>query len=353
MKKIYINYSGNLVENIVKRYLAYKFYVKYYEKDSAESIEFVNDPDGIPCFWYDDDLMINQHKSKIIFIEVPTEGIHKIDVFRCYAPDKKYYIISNGWWDIDKWELGIDYELVPWVETLYQYQEQIVNAQYVNYYVDKTYQYGIKPYLFCSTIGNTNPYRDLLVSEIQQNIKDSKFIMNYAGQQLGQNSRHWDVDYNFDNYDSYEPFLQSNGIPYNISQTIPINMYNQCYFNLIVESNLGVPNEFHLSEKTLKPIMTGMPFVMAGGAGYLTHLHKLGFRTFSDLWSEEYDTIENLQDRIKEIVKLTQTLATFDWEKHQARLIEITNFNKMHMAYNNAFMISQLKNFERIMEKIS
>ena len=352
MQKIHINYSCTLITQIIQRYDAYKIYSRYYENDITQKLEFINSPTGIPCFWYDDDILINRHESKIIFIEVPTEGIHKISVFRNYDSDKKYYIFSNGWWDIDKWDLKINYELVFWIDTLYQYQEQIVNARYVNHYVDKNYYYGVKPYLFCSTIGTTRTIRSYLVNQIQHNIKDSKFILNYAGQQLGQDSRHWDIDYDFDNYNSYTPFEQINGVPYTISQTIPVAMYNQCYFNLIVETSIDIPHQFHLSEKTLKPIMTGMPFVMIGGVGYLAHLRKLGFKTFSEIWSEDYDAIENTQDRIGEIIKLIQTLTTFDWKEHQDRLTQITNFNKMHLVYNNTTMISQLKNFESVMQKL-
>ena len=55
---------------------------------------------------------------------------------------------------------------------------------------------------------------------------------------------------------------------------------------------------------------------------------------------------------IGEIIKLIQTLTTFDWKEHQDRLTQITNFNKMHLVYNNTTMISQLKNFESVMQKL-
>ena len=55
----------------------------------------------------------------------------------------------------------------------------------------------------------------------------------------------------------------------------------------------------HLTEKIFKPIVLKQPFVLLNGAGGLEYLRSYGFKTFSDFWSEEYDTIDNLDQRLQ------------------------------------------------------
>ena len=45
-----------------------------------------------------------------------------------------------------------------------------------------------------------------------------------------------------------------------------------------------------------------------GSKNYLDYLHQMGFRTFSDFWSEEYDGYEG-QERYIRILKLIDQLA--------------------------------------------
>jgi len=45
------------------------------------------------------------------------------------------------------------------------------------------------------------------------------------------------------------------------------------------------------------------PFVVLGEPGTLQHLHSLGFETFENLWSEDYDTTQSTKLRIAQIVE--------------------------------------------------
>jgi len=49
----------------------------------------------------------------------------------------------------------------------------------------------------------------------------------------------------------------------------------------------------HLTEKTFKPICLQMPFVMVSTQNSLEYLRRYGFRTFDQLWSEDYDTMDD------------------------------------------------------------
>lgn len=61
----------------------------------------------------------------------------------------------------------------------------------------------------------------------------------------------------------------------------------------------------HLTEKTFKAIALEMPFVLVAPAHSLSYLKEYGFRTFSPLIDERYDTIE---DPVKRIEAVTQIL---------------------------------------------
>jgi hypothetical protein len=61
-----------------------------------------------------------------------------------------------------------------------------------------------------------------------------------------------------------------------------------------------------LTEKTFKPIILKMGFLIAGCKGSLKKLRNLGFKTFSDYWDESYDTLDSKgarRDALVETIK--------------------------------------------------
>ena len=54
--------------------------------------------------------------------------------------------------------------------------------------------------------------------------------------------------------------------------------------------------EYHLTEKTFKPIALKMPFIIFSGAGALNDLKDMGYKTFHPFINESYD---NEPDEIK------------------------------------------------------
>ena len=66
------------------------------------------------------------------------------------------------------------------------------------------------------------------------------------------------------------------------------------------------------TEKIWRAIYYGRPFMLLGAPGQLAELRSHGYETFNDLWSEEYDTKENLQDRINAITHELEQLAKLD-----------------------------------------
>jgi len=86
-------------------------------------------------------------------------------------------------------------------------------------------------------------------------------------------------------------------------------------------------SKIHLTEKTLRPIACGHPFVLLAGPGALAYLKSYGFKTFSEFWDESYDKEPNTVKRMEKIVQTMQQIQQLD--KHDwAEINKITEYNK-------------------------
>lgn len=95
----------------------------------------------------------------------------------------------------------------------------------------------------------------------------------------------------------------------------------------------------HLTEKTFKPIAMGMPFVLSAPAHSLSYLRSYGFKTFSDVWDESYDSQENDYTRAKDLGSLLYKLDRLPLNEKQQmfeKCIPIIEHNWNHF-YNGGF----------------
>ena len=70
-----------------------------------------------------------------------------------------------------------------------------------------------------------------------------------------------------------------------------------------------VDERIHLTEKVLRPIACGHPFMLAAGPGSLELLRKYGFKTFSPFIDESYDKILDKTKRLAAIAEEMQRLS--------------------------------------------
>lgn len=85
------------------------------------------------------------------------------------------------------------------------------------------------------------------------------------------------------------------------------SMYGDALVDIVSEPHV-LGNTFFATEKTFRPMWCKRPFITFASADYLAYLRQMGFRTFSDFWSEDYDGYEG-GDRLKRIFKLIDQLA--------------------------------------------
>ena len=108
----------------------------------------------------------------------------------------------------------------------------------------------------------------------------------------------------------------------------------------IVLETLFDDDRLHLTEKSLRPIAIGQPFILAATHGSLEYLRSYGFKTFDTVWDETYDTIIDPGDRLIAICQLMQGIANWDPITKNNKMQQadsIANFNRQHFFSEEFF----------------
>ena len=122
--------------------------------------------------------------------------------------------------------------------------------------------------------------------------------------------------------------------------------YTQTNCSIILETVYD--NRIHLTEKTLRPIACGHPFMILSGPGTLAYLRKMGFNTFSPLINESYDLetdptkrMEMVINEMTRINNLSEKYQQYIWKECHA----ITSYNKNYF-FSRTFLntlVNELK----------
>lgn len=106
--------------------------------------------------------------------------------------------------------------------------------------------------------------------------------------------------------------------------------YQNCAIDVVLET-LFDDDRLHLTEKVLRPIACGKPFLLAATHGSLEYLRRYGFQTFDGILDETYDSITDSKDRIQAITSEMSRISGHD-RKHQLYrdLHKIAEHNRRH-----------------------
>jgi hypothetical protein len=110
---------------------------------------------------------------------------------------------------------------------------------------------------------------------------------------------------------SPENFIQPTTATANDSADFNVNDYEQTNIEVVLET-LFDDSRLHLTEKSLRPIACGQPFILAATHGSLEYLRKYGFKTFGHIWNEDYDLETDASARLNKIVVLMREIS--DWQ---------------------------------------
>jgi hypothetical protein len=99
----------------------------------------------------------------------------------------------------------------------------------------------------------------------------------------------------------------------------------------VVLETLFDDTRLHLTEKTLRPIACGQPFMLVATRGSLQYLRDYGFQTFDGIIDETYDTIIDPRQRLDSVIQEMSRIAVLDKSKKYKlweQLYEIAKFNQ-------------------------
>lgn len=101
----------------------------------------------------------------------------------------------------------------------------------------------------------------------------------------------------------------------------------------IVLETLFDDSRLHLTEKSLRPIACGQPFLLAATHGSLQYLRSYGFKTFDHVWDESYDLVEDPADRLVSIVQVMKQISQWSEQERQDKLLQaqaVADHNRKH-----------------------
>ena len=126
---------------------------------------------------------------------------------------------------------------------------------------------------------------------------------------------------------------------YDYSRDPGISMYQDIFADIVSEAH-ATGKTFYPTEKTARPMWLKKPFIMFASKDYLWYLQQMGFKTFNDFWSEDYDGYEGKDRYIKILAVIdnlskhsTQKLKEMYWDMqyildHNYTLLKTQNYNK-------------------------
>ena len=87
--------------------------------------------------------------------------------------------------------------------------------------------------------------------------------------------------------------------------------YQQTAIEVILETIFD-DQRWHLTEKTLRPIACGQPFILLSTPHSLDYLRSYGFKTFDSVIDESYDKIKDPLQRMQAVIDLMQRISCSD-----------------------------------------
>jgi hypothetical protein len=86
-----------------------------------------------------------------------------------------------------------------------------------------------------------------------------------------------------------------------------LDFYPDIFVDIVAETFTS-GTTFFPTEKTFRPMLLKKPFIIMGSLNHLIYLRQMGFKTFSDFWSEDYDGLSR-KARYQKIIEVIDCIA--------------------------------------------
>ena len=129
-----------------------------------------------------------------------------------------------------------------------------------------------------------------------------------------------------------ENYFQRTTADSSYSADFDLEDYQSTEIEVVLET-LFDDDRLHLTEKTLRPIACGQPFILAATHGSLQYLREYGFQTYDSVWDETYDTIQDPYQRMQAIIHLMLEITARSPNqrcKDARRIQHIADYNHKH-----------------------
>jgi len=188
-----------------------------------------------------------------------------------------------------------------------------------------------RPYKFLFLNGRGRPHRRVLLSRLEKLLSES--VWSNLDATHGQAIQLLPARYEFDFYKNNTSLTHTGFIKYDLFNQewgeVYLNpaAYTDTYFSLVTETVFDYPYSFR-TEKIWKPMAMGHPWIVAANAGYYRDMRNLGFRTFNGLVDENFDTIEDNQQRLERIAQEVEWLCQQDLAEFAREAYNICKYNQ-------------------------
>jgi hypothetical protein len=172
------------------------------------------------------------------------------------------------------------------------------------------------------------------------------FVEQLLAKQL---ERHCNIGFNPEDSEHYSTYQFANPefqiVNYNLHDGLRLNTHDAsasadyCADDYVaagievVLETLFDDSRWHLTEKTLRPIACGKPFLLMATAGSLSYLKQYGFETFGEFIDESYDHITDSRQRLQAVIAEMSRISSLP-PAQKARLFEqlhkIADRNRQH-----------------------
>jgi len=130
--------------------------------------------------------------------------------------------------------------------------------------------------------------------------------------------------------DDLENYFDVNNADANSSADYVAQDYTNTNIEVVLET-LFDDSRSHITEKSLRPIACGHPFILVATQNSLEYLKSYGFKTFSPWINEDYDKIANSAQRLETVLEEMNRIAKLP-AQHKQQVIDqcqqIAEFNK-------------------------
>lgn len=249
-------------------------------------------------------------------------------------------------------------------ETVYYWSHAIIARDWFRFAehdvrLDKKIQHDFKFLVYCRAWTGTREYRLKFLDLLAQ--KDLIPQCNIS-------VLHQDQDHHIDSYRCDNSELQPNNVDQLLNITnnsFPASASADYDTNDIASTDISIVLEtvadnakIHLTEKTLRPIACGHPFMLLAGPGSLEYLKSYGFKTFSPWINERYDQEPDIVRRIELVTNEMNRLRQLDPAQRDLVLTEIQHvaqYNKAHFFSKDFYTIVRNElttNLNQAVEKV-